>query len=253
MPTKEVDHRLSTLRDDKLITHTAVVKEHYIAHQDNFKGFNASVFHDNYHQDMQGKIDLAEDTTSDAFILKTQAMQTSKLEQYKSELSLDLHSIDFIVKKVFIDDEAVIKEFRLNKIYEVAKSPDSLIGFSKDVLVMAKNYKEELATEGLTDEKIVELKDKIEKYDKQRRVQVEAMHTRPLHTKDRIQKMNNLWSQLCELRDASDIIFANDPELKALFALPKAHAKSEEHDEDGIIKRYELIDSVDDSSISNIA
>ncbi len=102
------------------------------------------------------------------------------------------------------------------------------------------NYQTELAAEGFNDDKTVLFKNKIEELDKHRRVKVEAMHTRPIHTKDRITKMNGLWKQLCELKEASDIIFADEIEIRTLFTLPKASSKNHddeesEHVEDEII------------------
>ncbi len=226
MSNKEAVYRQSPLRDDKLVIHTSVVKEHFITHQESFTLFNDTVFHATYPDQIQAKINLASATMSDGFILKTQARYTSKVEQCKGELIRELNSIDFIIKRAFPHDTAVINEFHLNKISEMSKSIDSFIGFSKDVLVMILNYTMELAVEGFTDDKMALFKTKIEELDNHRRMQVEVMHTRPIHTKDRITKMNGLWKQLCELKDVSDIIFTDEPEIKALFALPWTSTKS---------------------------
>jgi len=75
------------------------------------------------------------------------------------------------------------------------------------------------------------------------------MHTRPLYTKDRIMKMNQLWKQLGELKEASDIIFADELEIKALFALPKASTRSSDDEEENEINLDEDdITAVDDES-----
>ncbi len=232
MPKKEVDYRQSPLRDDKLIIHTSVIKDHFMSHESHFNGFNSAIFHDTYHDEFQIKISDAQNTMSDAFILKSQARHTSKVESMKEELSQELHTINFVVNRTFTNDKAIVNEFRLNKTAEMSKNIDSFIGFSKDVHLMVGNYATELALEGLTTEKVDFFLSKINELDKQRRLQVEAIHTRPIHTKDRIQKMNILWKQLWELRDASEIIFANEPEIKALFALPKAPNKQDDNDEE---------------------
>ncbi len=245
MSNKEVDYRQSPLRDDKLIIHTSVVKEHYITHNAAFYEFNDTIFHTTYSDDIQSKITLAQKTMSDAFILKRQARQTSIVEEHKNSLVRELNTVEFNVKRTFPNDPSIVNEFRLNKISEIAKNIDSLIGFSKDVHVMVQNYQEELTSEGYSNQKAVVLKNKIEELDKHRRVQVEAMHTRPLHTKDRITKMNILWQQLCELKEASDLIFADEEEIRSLFALPKASVKN--HDEED--ERSEL---VEDDTIINI-
>jgi len=244
MSNKEVEHRQSRLRDDKLITHTSVVKEHFITHQDAFTGFNDIVFHATYPDDIQSKITLAQDTMSDAFILKQQATLTSKVEEHKSDVVRDLASIEFIVKRAFPGNSAVINEFRLNKSVEMARNIDSLIGFCKDVHIMIENHQTELASEGFTDVKADLFKAKVEKLDKHRRLQVEAMHTRPIHTKDRITKMNDLWKQLCELKEASDIIFADEHEIKTLFALPKTANKSSDEEDEVIDETHNNDDTV---------
>jgi len=249
MPNKEIDYRQSPLRDDKLITHTSVVKEHFITHREAFANFNSTVFHAAYPDEFQGKINLAEQTISDGFILKTQVRHTNKVEEHKGELVRELASIDFTVKRAFAQDPSIVNEFRLNKISEMSKNIDSLIGFSKDVHVMIQNYQTELIAEGFTNDKTDHFKKKIEDLDKLRRIQVEAMHTRPLYTKDRIMKMNQLWKQLGELKEASDIIFADELEIKALFALPKASTRSSDDEEENEINLDEDdITAVDDES-----
>jgi len=168
---------------------------------------------------------------SDGFILKTQARFTSKVAEYKRSLVRELNSINFTINRSFQDNRAVINEFCLNKVSEMSKNIDTLIGFSKDVLVMILNYQEDLAKEGFGDDKTELFKRNIEDLDNYRRIQVEAMHTRPIHTKDRIMKMNSLWKQLCELKEASEIVFADEPETKALFSLPWAPPKSDGDEE----------------------
>ncbi len=232
MPNKEMEYRHATLKDDKLITHCSVIKDHFVTHQAHFNGFNNIVFHETYHEVIQGKITLAQDTMSDAFILKRQATHTSKLEEQKSTIVRELSGIEVIVKRGFHDNQAVINEFRLNKIHEAAKNIDTLTGFSKDVVVMIKNYQAELTVEGFDITKTEAFQNSITELDTLRRNQMEAIHTRPIHTKDRIQKMNVLWQQLCELKDVSEIIFANEPELKALFALPRSAVRQEDSVED---------------------
>ncbi len=60
--------------------------------------------------------------------------------------------------------------------------------------------------------------------------------------------MNSLWKQLGELKEVSEIIFADDPEIKALFALPKPSPKS--HDDEMDNGEVNEVIDLDDETIT---
>ncbi len=217
--------RLFSMRDDHVIVHTGVIKIHYEKYGTLFNDFNEVKFNSNYHNELEAKIIKAQNNMSDAFILKSQAKETSDVKGAMQELIKNLKKISFNVESAFIDNKVVLDEFRLNRISKFSKNTDTLIGFTKDVLITVERYRDELAAEGLNDTIIATTKEKLEKLDFQRREQIEKIQTRPLRTKERIDSMNVLWKHLVELRDASNFLFDEQPEIMALFALPKATSR----------------------------
>ncbi len=225
------DHRQSSLTDDKLIVHAGVIKDYFMQHHLSFTEFNSVHFHPEYHNEMAIKITSAEKTMSDAFILKTQAKETAKVNDHKKSLLKSLGQIDFIVNIIFANNKTVKNEFRLNKRTEFSSNSDKFIGYAKDVLVMIENYKEDLLAGGLREEIITDIVIEIQDLDAQRRIQIETIQSRPLFTKERIEKMNDLWKQLGEIKTAASFVFEDQPELRSLFDLPKASSKSTDEDD----------------------
>ncbi len=226
-----LDHRQATLNDDKLIVHTGVIKDYFMQHHISFTEFNDIYFHPEYHADLAVKINLAENTMSDGFILKIQAKETAKVADLKDNLQKSLGQVDFVVNMVYENNPTVKNEFRLNKRNEFSSNNDKFIGYSKDVLVTVNNYKEELHAGGLREETITNIVTGIQELDVQRRKQIEAIQSRPIHTKDRIDKMNDLWKHLVAIKTAAHDIFEDQPEIRSLFDLPKASTKSSDEDD----------------------
>ncbi len=224
--------RLFQHADDKIAVQSGVIKDYFITHHSSFTEFNGVIFHEEYHNDMGKKIMTAENTLSDAFILKSQALATAKAEEASKVLVKSIGKIKFAVNSRFSDDSGIMAEFRLDKLGELSKSVDKFIGYSKDVLVVVDKYKVELAEEGLKQEQVDQIKLQITTLDTKRREQVQAIQSRPVHTKNRIDAMNALWLMLVDIRNVADNIFADQPEIRSLFQLPKhSHSSSVEEDD----------------------
>ncbi len=234
--------RIFTLGDDHVIVHTGVIKNRYEKHAASFTDFNNVKFHTEYHNHLAQLINDAKNTLSDGFILKSQARETAEVKDISDQLEKSLKKLSFNVKSCFIDDPKIINEFRLNRISEFSKNPDRFIGFTKDVLVMVDKYKGDLLKEGLKEETLMIISAQQEELDLQRREQIEAIQSRPVHTRERIDTMNNLWKHLVELRDASDIVFDGQEEIRVLFELPKSTVRSS----DGHIEFGDVIANLDE-------
>lgn len=220
--------RLYQLADDTVTMHGGVIKGRFIKHHLAFTNFNEVKFHDEYHNEIARKIANAAATLSDAFILKSQALATSRVDETSKKLEKNLNKVRFVVKSRFSGVKKILGEFRFNKLSEIAQHADQFIGYSKDVLIMVDKYKTELIDEGLKEDLITDIVSLIEELDCRRREQIEAIASRPVHTTNRIDTMNILWKTLVDIRDAANIIFADQPEIKALFQLPKANRNSSE-------------------------
>ncbi len=218
------------LSDDQLIVHVGVVKDSFVKHHSSFTEFNDFKYHPEYPADLEAGIKTAKNTMSDAFIVKAQAKETADVQDVSKALEKSLRILSFNVRGAFENSNSILKEFRLSAISEFTNNPDTFIGFTKDVLGVVNKYKPELLAVGMKEELISTIETQLVELDKQRREQMEAIQARPVLTKDRIDTMNNLWKHLVELRDASDIVFDENPEIRALFALPKHNNRSSNDD-----------------------
>ncbi len=218
------------LADDQLIVHLGLAKDNFTKHHSSFAEFNSVLFHPAYPSDLEASITAAKNTVSDAFIVKAQAKETADVKEISKVLEKSLRMLSFNVRAAFEDTPSILKEFRLTAISEFTINPDTFIGFGKDVLGVVNKYKVELLEVGMKEDLITTIQAQLRELDKQRREQMEAIQARPVLTKDRIDTMNNLWKHLVDLRDASDIVFDESPEIRALFALPKHTNRSSSED-----------------------
>lgn len=223
--------RLFSLGDDKVIVHCGVIYRYYMEYMNEFRELNDVRFHGGYPEEFRRKICSAESILSDGFVLKTQANISSRVGETSKILVRAINKVKFTVESCFSHDKHVIEEFRFNKISELSRNADNFIGFAKDILIAAERYREELAKEGLKQQTISEINSLIDLLDRKRREQIEAIQSRPLTTQMRIERMNDLWRTLVELRNAAKIIFHDRPEIKALFALPRKSRNPREEKE----------------------
>ncbi len=219
------EYRQFQLSDDQLIVHTGVVRENFIRHNGAFAELNDIKFHPEYHTDIATTISLAKNTVSDAFNLKAQAKETADVKAVSKALEKSLRKLAFNVKSRFEDQKSIQKEFRLSAISDFTTNADTFIGYIKDVLGVVNKYQAELLEEGMKEELIATIENQLNDLNKQRREQIEAIQARPVLTKNRIDTMNALWKHLVDMRDASDIVFDEQPEIRALFALPKHNSR----------------------------
>ncbi len=215
--------------DDQVIMHSGVIKDYYLKYSELFNELNEVKFHGEFHNEIARRISEAENILSDAFVVKSQVRVSSEVTAATKLLVNSLNRLRFMVISRFSDDKQVVQEFRFSNIGELARCTDLFIGYSKDVLVMIDKYRDDLAEEGLMQKHIDDTNDKIELVDLKRRQQVETIQSRPVYTQKRIEMMNELWRLLVMIRNAANIIFVDQPEIKALFQLPKqTHKKSDE-------------------------
>jgi hypothetical protein len=214
------------VKDDVVIVHAGVTRNNYVTHQARFEEFNPIKFSIEFVANYGLSVTAAENTMSDAFILQSQAKETSDVDKGKKVCVTLLGKIEYFVDDAFVDDPKIVSKFRLSNTKTFAEKTDIFIGFIKDVMVTVGEYEADLILKGLTRELIMELKDALDNLDTQRREQIEAIQSRPLHTKNRIDKMNDLWQQLVSLDKASSFVFPTEPEIKKLFDLPRPRFSS---------------------------
>lgn len=219
---KTDSRRLSKVKDDTLITLAGVTHAHYIKYKMFFTDFNNIVFPEGYEDRVLAtKIDAAQCTISDAFILKSQAKETADVESARRTLLKELRVLAFYVDNSFEGNAVVLKEFLLKRVGKKYRNVDALIGFTKDTLNKVTKYKTELFKNGLHDELIERISAACDTLDVKRREQVEVIRSRPKITQDRREKVNALWKELTKIHKAAKLIFADNPEISSLFDLPR--------------------------------
>lgn len=230
--------RSFNVKDDTLITLAGVARSHYLKYKMFFTGFNPAIFTEGYEDEILARmIDEAHATTSDEFFVSHQAKETDTVQKAKKSLLRELKILSFCVMDQYRDDPVVLNEFQLDNLSRKSRNVDTFIGFAKDVLVTADTYKEGLLKSGMTAEGLVRIANAGDTLDFHRREQVEMMKSRPGVTQDRIEKVNALWRELSKMSKAANIIFFNNPEISALFALPRSVRRTskvveEEHQEE---------------------
>lgn len=220
MSSKEV--RKSKVDDDALITLARVICSHLTEYKMFFTSFDNQIFTEDYEERvLKPLISNSQNILSDKFFLKSQAKETADKEDARKVLRRRLKILEFYVMSKFANNKAILDEFLLHTVGTTYRNADALIGFTKDTLVKVETYKSELFDAGVTDTLIANIEDAKNNLNTQRRQQVETMRKRKVKTKDRINRVNRLWEELTKIQDVARILFFANPEIGALFELPK--------------------------------
>lgn len=229
------EQRLYSLKDEQLIIQGEVIRDRFPKYAEKFSAFNDVKFHETYHEFIKTKVSVANSTMSDAFILQTQAKETEDVIKASDELMTALEPVIFIIKSTFATEKMILREMRVKDFKQKSHNPTSFIIFTRDLQVKIEKYKEKLVLGGLKEEYLTVLDAAVVELDKQRCEQVDAIQSRPVITKDRIEKMNDLYRTLMDLRNAAKIIFKSEPEVADLFDIPRSsrHRGDEEISDGG--------------------
>lgn len=233
--------RLYNVKDDKLTILAGVTLDHYVKHQEKFTAFNAVVFPADFHEVvLKVKLSAAQNTLSDAFVVKSQAKETADVQEAKKKLLKPMRELAFVVETCFAHEPLILNAFMLDLLHSKAQNIDGLIGYTKDVLNMVEKHKTALLAQGMKESLPTDIEEAQKNLDMQRREQIEVIKSRPAITQERIEKMNDLWRELVKINKAASVIFDEHPETLALFELPRpirngSDEASDELDEEIIV------------------
>ncbi len=219
MPTNSI--RNFSLSDDKVIMHANVILVSFQEHQSHFNHFSEALFPVSYDATFKSIIDTASAQLSDRFVIKEQVQESAEVASAVDSALLSLKELHYFASRIFPKEEGVLKRFNLNALSTKSRSVDNFIGYISDVASVVNSFSEELIVGGYEEDKIAAFHQMVANVTLQRREQKEIKLKRTELTRERIEKMNNLWDRLVDLQKASEIIFTNNPDKAKLFHLPQ--------------------------------
>ncbi len=220
------------LKDDDVVYPSSITFSNFKEYIADFVDIGPTKFTPEFVEEFEGALDSARSTISDSFIKSESVKHTSAIDKIKSETLGVLNKLEYHVEGAFINEEHIIKSFHLNKARDLSHHTSSFSGYLDDVVVIIIKHKEALITEGMKESVIQTLSEAINGIRKHVDLRHKVKIDRAVATQDRIRKMNHLWSFLVKLKNAAKHIFEDQPEIRALFDLPKPKSPSDSYNSD---------------------
>lgn len=207
--------------DETLIEHAEKINSLLTLHHEKFLEFNEVKYSENYLSYIESEISRAKESVLDSPLLENQTAKSSKIKKKSRELITTLQHIRIHVVDTFEENPTKVEEFNLSKITARAANTDSFISYCKEVLETTIQHCKALMQNGLREEILNRMASQLEELNALRREQLDAKHKRASMTLKRVTLLNDLWTELRKIRDASKLVFFNNDDIIQQFELPK--------------------------------
>ncbi len=186
----------------------------------------------NWLLEKQETIALAMQIPEDKIFRKEIAQGTNDLkERMKKCYDLVLFA-EYFIKKAFPNNRGIISSFGIRSIRQYRRKEDEFIKSLDSFRENTINYREQLAASGYNEVFYNELRNSIEMLHGLSLAKSNLISRRLLLTETRIQYMNTIWEFIKRLSTIGKLVFADNPEKKRGYNLPKIiRKKREDHTE----------------------
>ncbi len=213
--------RSYNLADGVMLTNAELMHKYFTERKEQFQNFDAKTFHIDYDLHFLENINLAHTSDRDSVVIDEQAKETADVKIVIDECSERYSLIKYYVKKLFKDDIHTQNQFGLNDFRNVKQNPDKMIIFLDALLPKMEEHKTTLLEAGYPEAEMVEFFDIAKQLRKERVEQKDAKNVRTQKTKERVDKLNEVWEHLVEINEAAKLLFRKEPDEAKLFSLPK--------------------------------
>ncbi len=131
-------------------------------------------------------------------------------------------TVNYFVNKAFDDNNAVKGEFRMDELHKVSGNQIGMIELMESISIALNKYAPTLLENGMSQAKIDEIIPLAEQLKAANTDQEVSKDDRPSGTQNRIESLNDLYTQLKQIGDAAPMVFEdNEAKIKA-YKLPAA-------------------------------
>ncbi len=227
--------RIYPYSDAYMLSSSELISTFYIEYYPAFATFDPILFVEGYGATLQELINTGFSVERDSLITDQVSKEGADVTTAIEIFFDNYDDLTYYVDKCFAEDLDIHKQFYHRSVSLLKKSPAELILWSEELNIATENHKDTLLASGYTEEaftKFLAAKAEVRKHYLE---QQEALKRRPEKTAERVAIFNKLWTMILEINEAAKRIYRKQPEILALFELPKVQHKradKEEHPSD---------------------
>lgn len=217
--------RIYPYADANMLSATELFYKFYVEHLALFVMFDPVLFVETYGDDFKTSIDTGFSVERDSLVTDRVSQEGAEVADSIETLLDHYDTLAYYVDKCFAQDPDIRKQFHHRTLSLLKKSPAELILWSEELCRAFDNHKAALIASGYSEDAALLLTAAKEALHKSYSEQQEALKRRPEKTAERVVIFNGIWQTVLEIHEAAKRIFRTQPEIMALFELPKQNHK----------------------------
>ncbi len=219
------------LTHTEVITEGMIYSEKYDSHWRSFNQKYPQKYAEDLHLVFKQKIMDAKNIVADENLRKEMVSETKEFDDLASELYGNTVAINFCATDAFRTKPAIYSLFTIGKPNNSKNSRPKFIRKARDYAKLIRKYEKELKENGCTEDQIVKIEQLAAKMDMQDWERIVSKLTRGEVTIRRTNALNEVWSMMTYIHEGSKVVFFDNPDILALFELPKPKRKKKRPDE----------------------
>lgn len=213
------------LTQNEVIGEGMVFSEKYEAHRKVFTEKFPNKFPENYSRIFKDTIENAKDIVADENLRKEMVSETKQFDDIAEEFYGNTVAINFCATDAFSSKSSIYSLFTIGKPNNSKNSRPKFSQKARDYAKLLRKYEKELKEAGCKEEQILAIEALAAKMDMQHWERVVSKLTRGEMTIKRTNALNEIWAGIVHIHEGSKVVFHNNPDMLALFELPKPKRK----------------------------
>ena len=214
-----------------LIGEAMIYSEKFESHWQPFTDKYPQKYPEDIHLIFKEKIVEAKNIVADKNLRKVMVSDTEGFDAIAAEFYDTSIDITFCASDVFSAKPAINSLFTIGKLNNSKNSRPKFSAKARDFAKLVRQYEKELKEAGCKEEDLVAIEKLVAKLDGQHWERVVSTLVRNDFAIKRKKSLNAVWLMMVHIHEGSKVVFHNNPDLLALFELPKPKRKKKGPDE----------------------
>ncbi len=212
--------------DSVMLSSSDVIRGIFEDYFSDFYTFDALEFTEEFGPTLTDKINAGFSVERDTLVVDQVSKESADVSESIDIMLERYDTLIYYVDKQFGDEPEIHKQFCTACISQIKRSNGKLLLLMEEVYNAIQNNNATLEEGGYTVEKLQEFITAKESFRKHYIEQQDALKRRPVKTAERLKLFNTIWQQIIQIHEAAKRIYRNQPEILALFDLPKGHTST---------------------------
>lgn len=207
-----------TMEDTLLFQRSRTIRGHFLNYLASFTALSAEL-DATYAANWMLLIEECEGTETDETVMDQMGQYSSELDDAKKEGFKAANDLEFYVKKAFPGKKRMLEEFGLTERKKARATQFAQHMWMIVLKKIADDYAPELAAAGMPATVLSTLQAKTETILEKETQQEYFKHLRIRYSRQRIEKLNKLYTYCTSVNNAAQVVFYNEPEERGLFTI----------------------------------